>query len=332
MSEFRRRLIAVKKEELKKNEVLAVYDVTTTESKTLLLDYTFALSNITKMKIGGIEVTPTNTHIFNEIGEITVIMTINPNATSLNNMFKGSRLKSVDMSKFQALSVTSMTFMFSGCTALTAISLFDTRNVTNMQQMFKGCTALTAISLFDTRNVTNMQQMFMDCKKLNGIPLLNTSKVTNMNSIFYGCIALTTIPLFDTRNAQMSALFGDCTKLESIPQIDTSGASTMYWLFRNCHRLTTVPLLDATKVTTAPAMFDNCRALQNFGGLKNLSSVDLSLSSSSKLTPLSIHNIIEQALGNFTLILNATAKTNWQNSQYYEADQAMATEKNITIQ
>lgn len=235
MSEFRRRLLAKKDDgELKTNEILAIYDVTSTSSATRILGNSFKLSHVTKMKIDGVEVTPTKTHIFNKIGEIPVIITINPTVRELTNMFNSSQLKFVDMSKIK-LSIISTNSMFEICSKLTTISLFDTRDVKGMNR-----------------------------------------------------------------------------------------------LFRNCSSLITVPLLDAISATDTEYIFNNCTSLQNLEGLKNLS-VDLSLSNSYKLTPLSIHNIIEQALGNFTLTLHATAKANWKNSEYYTADQAMATEKLITI-
>ena len=50
--------------------------------------------------------------------------------------------------------VTSMAYMFNGCTNLTSLDLsnFDTQNVTNMQSMFQNCNKLTSldVSNFDT--------------------------------------------------------------------------------------------------------------------------------------------------------------------------------------
>jgi hypothetical protein len=55
-------------------------------------------------------------------------------------------------------------------------------------------------------------------------------------------------------------------------------------------------------------------------------------------TPLAVHRLIERSASVAdgavarTLELSSTTKTNWQASEYYTADQAMATEKLITIQ
>lgn len=59
--------------------------------------------------------------------------------------------------------VTNMNSMFTGCTSLTTVPLFDTSNVTNMMGMFAGCSALTVVPLFDTTNATNIQGMFDSC-------------------------------------------------------------------------------------------------------------------------------------------------------------------------
>ena len=59
---------------------------------------------------------------------------------------------------------------------------------------------------------------------------------------------------------------------------------------------------------------------------------------STKLSPESIHYLIQNAVNvvdgaeeGRTLTLHATAKTNWQNSEYYEQDLAVLEEKGITI-
>lgn len=63
----------------------------------------------------------------------------------------------------------------------------------------------------------------------------------------------------------------------------------------------------------------------------------ISLSASSKLTPQSIHYIIQNAMSLAdgatarTLTLHATAKANWEASEYYQEDLAVLADKGITI-
>ena len=59
--------------------------------------------------------------------------------------------------------ITIMRGMFSGCTSLSTVPLFDTSNATSMFAMFNGCTSLTNIPLFDTSKVSTMRNMFQNC-------------------------------------------------------------------------------------------------------------------------------------------------------------------------
>jgi surface protein len=166
-----------------------------------------------------------------------------------------------------------------------------------MNQMFYACIYLKAldISNFNTAKVTNMYEMFYMCEQIESLDLsnFNTAKVTSMGS-----------------------MFNQCKKLKSLDlsSFDTKNVTAMSMMFYKCSLLTIFePFNQWAKAT------------------------ELSLSDSI-ITPLAVHQLIERASSvedgavARTLILNATTKTNWQNSEYYEADQAMATEKLITIQ
>ena len=95
--------------------------------------------------------------------------------------------------------VTSMSLMFSGCSALTTLNLsnFDTQSVTNMTGMFSDCRALTTLNVsnFNTQNVTDMSFMFFNCSAITTLDIakFDTKNVTNMSYMFYRCSALTTI-------------------------------------------------------------------------------------------------------------------------------------------
>ncbi|MCI3861559.1 BspA family leucine-rich repeat surface protein, partial [Lactococcus garvieae] len=163
-------------------------------------------------------------------------------------------LENVDTSK-----VTNMSWMFSGCFALTSLDLsdFDTTKVTDMSHMFSGCFALTSLDLsdFDTSKVTNMQEMFSDCSALTSLDLsdFDISKVTDMSWLFNGCTSLTSLDLSD---------------------FDTSNVTSMYCMFQNCSALTSLDLsdFDTTKVTDMSCMFLGCPALTSL----NLSDFDTS--------------------------------------------------------
>ena len=70
----------------------------------------------------------------------------------------------------------------------------DTSNVTTMNYMFYGCSSLTSLDLsnFNTSNVTDMNFMFYGCTSLTSLNLSNCdmSKVTSVSGTFNGCFKL----------------------------------------------------------------------------------------------------------------------------------------------
>ena len=70
----------------------------------------------------------------------------------------------------------------------------DTSNVTTMNYMFYGCSSLTSLDLsnFNTSNVTDMNNMFYGCTSLTSLNLSNCdmSKVTSVSGTFNGCFKL----------------------------------------------------------------------------------------------------------------------------------------------
>ena len=120
--------------------------------------------------------------------------------TSMIYMFDGcTKLESLDLINFNTAVVKSMTYMFYNCSTLTSLNLsnFNTAKVTDMSSMFEGCTKLASLDLsnFNTEKVMYMSNMFYNCSALTSLDLrkFNTAKVTEMNNMFYNCSALTTI-------------------------------------------------------------------------------------------------------------------------------------------
>ena len=119
--------------------------------------------------------------------------------------------------------VTSMSLMFSGCSALTTLNLsnFDTQSVTNMTGMFSDCRALTTldVSNFNTQNVTDMSFMFFNCSAITTLDIakFDTKNVTDMSFMFCSDPALTTIYASDkfvtTACEKDENMFAECTNL-----------------------------------------------------------------------------------------------------------------------
>lgn len=140
----------------------------------------------------------------------------------------------------------------------------NTSNVTDMRQMFSGCNALTSVSLFDTSNVTNMAYMFADCYSLTTVPLFDTSRVVDMEYMFNNCSSLTAVPLYDTSNVtSMYGTFQNCSSLQSAPLFDTSNVRDMDGMFYGCGSLTNVPLFNTSNVVTMAYMFYDCANIES---------------------------------------------------------------------
>ena len=63
----------------------------------------------------------------------------------------------------------------------------NTTGVTSMSGMFTGCSSLTNIPLFDTSSASYLNSMFNECSSLTAVPLFDTSSAINMNYMFSGC-------------------------------------------------------------------------------------------------------------------------------------------------
>ena len=170
---------------------IAVYDVTSTSSATQLFGNNFNVSQIDRMYIDDVKVTPTKTYTFSATGQHKVkceVCGIDNCAYMFHNCLQ---LISLDLSNFDTSNVTNMSWMFYSCRNLTSLDVtnFDTSKVTTMVSMFNYCDNLTSLDLsnFDTSNVTNIYQMFYYCSNLKLIKLLgDISKVNYYVETFYG--------------------------------------------------------------------------------------------------------------------------------------------------
>ena len=157
--------------------------------------------------------------------------------------------------------VTSMSLMFSGCSALTTLNLsnFDTQSVTNMTGMFSDCRALTTldVSNFNTQNVTDMSFMFFNCSAITTLDIarFDTKNVTNMSFMFCSDPALTTIYASDkfvtTACEKDKNMFADCTNLVGAVPYDENKVG------KEMANYTTGYFTDiASKVAESYAVFD----------------------------------------------------------------------------
>lgn len=188
------------------------------------------------------------------------------NANSLFNGFSKLTYEQLSscLSYDDTSKVTSMSYMFNGCSSLTTIPLLNTSNVTNMQYMFQNCSILVSVPLIDTSKVTTMYDMFALCSKLEEIPFFDTSNVTNMNGTFRSCYKLTTIPQLNTSKVtNMNGMFSQSRGITTIPQLDTSNVIDMNGMFQNCYLLEKIDITKFANGTNYNNYFVyNCYSLK----------------------------------------------------------------------
>lgn len=165
--------------------------------------------------------------------------------TSMQQMFLGSGVKTLDLSSFNTSHVTNMEKMFMQTSRLTAVNLssFNTSSVTNMKDMFSGASSITNLDLssFNTSNVTDMSYMFSFMSALRDLKVntFDTRNVTNMTSMFSGAMT-------DLGNGTL-----DLSSFNSQSLVDTGG------MFANTKVKTiyTSPQFSLDSVTNSLGMF-----------------------------------------------------------------------------
>ena len=190
-----------------------------------------------------------------------------------NYNFKNNII-SMDFSHFDISLVTSMNYMFYGCTKLESIDFSNvvTSELVDMSCMFFDCAELRSIDLsaFVTSKVENMNSMFASCYKLESINLSNfvTTEVEDMSGMFMECIKLTSIDLskFDTSKVtDMNYMFQMCEALESIDlsSFNTFLVEDLTSMFENCYSLKSIDLsnFDLPLLTSMDYMFSSCSSL-----------------------------------------------------------------------
>ena len=186
-----------------------------------------------------------------------------PNCTSLLIGGTTGNLRLLEQCTILSHNTTSMSNMFSSCSALQSVPLFNTSSVTNMTNMFGGCSALQSVPLFNTSSVTLMSSMFNACSALQSVPLFNTSSVTDMGNMFGGCSALQSVPLFITSSVtSMSNMFFNCFALQSVPLFITSSVTSMASMFQSCISLQSVPTLNCSNATAITLFALSCNGLK----------------------------------------------------------------------
>lgn len=144
----------------------------------------------TEYSVDGSALTPAGTSFIIPAGDHVVTLNLGVTTGTVLNMapFKGILTEVTDWEGFQLssirfdnctklikvpnylpVSITSMRYMFYGCTAFNQdIGGWDVSQVTDIRYMFNGCVAFNQdISTWDVSQVTNISYMFQSCTSFN---------------------------------------------------------------------------------------------------------------------------------------------------------------------
>lgn len=122
----------------------------------------------------------------------------------------------------------------------------------------------------------------------------------------------------------------------NVPVIIPNGVTGTFMAFNQCSKIPYIDLGEVSVGSFSNNVFSGCSSLATLKFTK-WGKNNIPLNMTSVLTAESIHYIIQNAMSVAdgatarTLTLHATVKTNWQNSEYYEQDLAVLTDKGITI-
>ena len=190
---------------------------------------------------------------------------------------------------------------------------------------------------FDISSATDTFQCWHECKRLKSLPnILDCRNLTSLNRLINNLPDLEKFPqIKNTNNVKTFEFCFSNINLNVDIAINTDSAVTFYGTFY-ASQFKSIILTSLRNVTSFTNAYTNTNSLVTLK-FTEWKQADINLAQSSKLSAESIHYIIQNAMNVVdgatarTLTLHSTAKTNWQNSEYYEADLAVLEQKGITI-
>ena len=138
---------------------------------------------------------------------------INP-STTLESFFdqrydeRVINIISIDFSYFDSSMLTSIDYIFYGCTSLLSIDLtnFIFSSITRMNYMFSGCSSLKSLNLsnINTSSLMSANSLFKNCNSLNSLDIsnLNLTNLIEVNEMFYNLTNLKYINLYDIETSE----------------------------------------------------------------------------------------------------------------------------------
>jgi len=188
--------------------------------------------------------------------------------TSLDHSFWQTRNLTSINTAFDTTGVTSFSYAWNNCRALTSFPLINTSSGTDFSYAWEYCTSLTSFPLIDTSAGTNFTNTWSSTA-LTSFPLIDTSSGITFFRTWYFSTSLTSFPLIDTSAGTNFSYAWSHTALTSFPLLDTSSGTN----FNNAWSstaLTSFPALNLSAGTDFSYTWANCTSLTSFPAL-NLS-------------------------------------------------------------
>ena len=191
-------------------------------------------------------------------------------------------------------------------------------NAANISYLASGCSALTNVSLPDLLVAQYVTSSFNGCYALESATIGSLPKATSLESLFNGCGVLNSATTGSAPNAtNVKLMFYNCSSLKSV-SLDLSGGeiTNSEYMFSGCSRLTSVTgVIDLTSTISTGSMFAYCSDLKEVRvkGLK----VDLDLSACASLSVESVKYLVDnlqQVTGKSITLASA-----WQTAHPTEA-------------
>lgn len=217
-------------------------------------------------------------------------------------------------------------------------------NQTNLNAYLKGYKNFFYFPNIDFKNVTNMSFICQYCSTLVGLPKhLHLPNCRYFRFSFSGTSALidTEIYLNDNIGVDIYGAFYIAQGLYSVKIYGTRSVKSLNSTFGGAYFAKEIFVENVESCTDFSDAFLSVDCYDTWDQIEikfgHWKQANVNLNRTGRVSPESIHYIIQNAMNVAdgatarTLTLQATAKTNWQNSEYYAQDMAVLTQKGITI-
>lgn len=184
---------------------------------------------------------------------------------SMDYMFRGTAMRTVDFSNVNFEKITSIKYMFADC-SMTEFSYTVPNTISSIQGFFSGCRNLRTLRNFNINTNVNVTDW-----------LENTSVENLIDCSFYGqgstfkdYTSLKNIDNVTYSGSNFSSYFEGCTSLTNAKINIPSNVTRIDKLFANCPNLTEIEFdaaSDLSKVTTVSGLCSNDTSLNKLIGL-----------------------------------------------------------------